>query len=388
MSTAIAKIPSWLSDAIQNPQRHAKASPIKGERTCTNKRIIALSRGDVPFLSLSFEKGHRDNSLYTVARALYRGGMDPQEAQYVLDILAKNCNPPFPEKEVLKKIESAFKDDRNLALEVRELISGTSGGLKVTEVDKILDIGTKRDKENRKKIFQRLVAEGLLEKMSPGHYRIIEADCDKIDYLSAPDGPPLPVKWPLELERLVKMYSKNLMVCAGSKDAGKTAFMLNLARLNQEKFKIHYFSSEIGAQEFRERLKLFEYPLESWKLNVWERSSNFADAIDPDAFNIIDFMEISDNFYNIGKELLNIHTKLKTGIAAIAIQKDPKKELGRGDTFSLEKPRLYVTMDNRGSHNEFKIISGKNWASERNPKGIIYRFKLVNGAKIINMGEV
>ena len=107
----------------------------------------------------------------------------------------------------------------------------------------------------------------------------------------------------------------------------------------------------------------------------------------PDAFNIIEFLEIHSEFYNVGELIKKIRDRLTTGFAAIALQKDSDKKLGRGDTFSLEKARLYVTLDNRKTYNELTIISGKNWASERNPRDIKFHFKLVKGAKIINMGE-
>lgn len=53
-----------------------------------------------------------------------------------------------------------------------------------------------------------------------------------------------------------------------------------------------------------------------------ERSSNFADAIDPDGINIIDFpFEVHDNFYAIGAEIKKIFDALKGGVVFIAIQK-------------------------------------------------------------------
>jgi hypothetical protein len=137
--------------------------------------------------------------------------MAPQEAEQLIKILANYCDPPFPEQEAIRKVASAFKEARNLAQEIRDLISGTSGGLRVTEVDKILGIGTNRDKENRKKIFQRLVAEGRLEKTGAGLYRVVQAESAGIDFLNADTGGPLPVKWPFGIEQLVNIYKKILL---------------------------------------------------------------------------------------------------------------------------------------------------------------------------------
>jgi len=281
-------------------------------------------------------------------------------------------------------------EKRNIAQEVRDWVSTSTGYFLTSDCFRELGL-TSRDFQKAAVLeLLRLKNKGIIEPCGNrrGCYRLVERSCEAIDFLNAPDGPPLPLRWPLELERLVKLYPKNLAVVAGSKDAGKTAFCLNFARMNQDNFEVHYFCSEIAAQEFRERLKLFGFPLDSWKFKVWERTCNFVDVIRPDAINIIDYLEITDNFYLIAQELRTIYDKLRNGVALVAIQKDSNAKLGRGATFSLEKARLYVTIDAQDNGNLLTIISGKNWASDRNQRGVKIKFKLVNGAKIISLGEV
>jgi hypothetical protein len=120
-----------------------------------------------------------------------------------------------------------------------------------------------------------------------------------------------------------------------------------------------------------------------------ERSSNFADVIDPDGFNVIDFMEIYDEFWKIGGWIRDIHVKLKKGIAIIALQKKTTtkknpQDFGRGGELTLEKPRLYLAMD-RG---KIKIVKAKIWRNhERNPNGLIRDFKIVQGWKFLPQDE-
>lgn len=335
---------------------------------------------------LDFQKGGRDNTLYTVARTLYRGGMTPQDAEQVIKILAKNCFPAFPEKDALRKIESAFKEERNLAQEIREWLNVTGPLWTVTECDRELGIVTDRYKANRRVILHRLVTEGVIARVEgkSGTFRLVEREANELDFLNADTGSPQPIQWPFELQRLVDIYPKNLVIVAGAKDAGKTAFMLNVIRNNMDRFPTKYCSSEMGEKELALRLSCFGYPLTSWKFKAYERASNFADIMDPDALNIIDFLEITDNFYLIAGELRKIYEKLRNGIAVIAIQKDEKAELGRGKAFSLEKARMYLTLDSGKDVNELKIVSGKNWAQRgHNPKGKIFKYKLVDGCKFI-----
>jgi len=78
----------------------------------------------------------------------------------------------------------------------------------------------------------------------------------------------------------------NIAVLAGEPDAGKTAFLLNLTRLNMAHQEVHYFSSEMGAMELRERSKLFpEITLDQWRFYPKELARDFADVIEPAAFN-------------------------------------------------------------------------------------------------------
>jgi putative DNA primase/helicase len=57
--------------------------------------------------------GRRDNDIFHIALQLGKGG-DPEEyAQRIALKLAKACNPPFPEEEALRKVQSAYKRIKN-----------------------------------------------------------------------------------------------------------------------------------------------------------------------------------------------------------------------------------------------------------------------------------
>jgi len=62
------------------------------------------------------------------------------------------------------------------------------------------------------------------------------------------------------------------------------------------------------------------------------------------------------------------------------LQKKAGEELGRGGAFSLEKARLYLSMDS----GELKVVKAKNWALPgENPNGRVFHFKLVDGCKFL-----
>jgi hypothetical protein len=146
--------------------------------------------------------------------------------------------------------------------------------------------------------------------------------------------------------------------------------------MNMAKHEVHYFSSEMGALELKDRLLKFDRPLTSWEIVKFkERASNFADVIKPNAVNIIDFLEVHDEFYKIGGLIKAIYDKLTTGIAVIAIQKNKGTDFGLGGMRSLEKARLYLAME----PGKIRIVKGKNYASQMYPNGREHDFRLIQG---------
>lgn len=273
-------------------------------------------------------------------------------------------------------------DGTTLSERIGDFIGTTQGYFSVTECDKELHTVTDGDKTNRRQILHRLVRKGVLQRhpSKNGVFRRIEHDSPVIEWEIADISDVFKISWPFELENYALMYPKNIAVIAGSPNAGKTAFLLNLIKLNMANHMIHYYSSEMGPEELKLRLSKFENT-DKWVFDARERSMNFADVIYPDDINIIDYIEIvSGEFFKIAEELRAIFDKLNKGIAVIALQKKRGAELGRGAEFSLEKPRLYLSLD-AGS---LKIIKAKNWAVEgQNPNDMEFKFSLVNGAKFV-----
>lgn len=269
---------------------------------------------------------------------------------------------------------------RKITSELREWVELQTGYFSATNCYKELHLLQKEQQSAARVVIFRLVKDGILDKhpTESGRYRRVENHAEIIDFLSVSNSC-LDIKWPFQIEQLYRAMPKNIIVIAGCPDSGKSAFCLDFVRLNMQKHEIYYFSSEMGALELRDRLSKFDLPLENWKCcKFMERSSNFADVIRPDAVNIIDFLEISSDPWQVGGHLKTIYDKLRNGVCVVALQKKRGQELGRGAEFSLEKPRLYLSMESGC----VKIIKCKNWVdSQRNPNGLTLKFKLVAGCK-------
>ncbi len=330
-----------------------------------------------------FTEGRRDEDIFSVANALIKGNLPEKIIKQTLEIIASNCNPPFPLNEADEKIRSAMaradRRDRTLSADVREWVLSTSGVFLSTEIYNCLHLSTRDERKNVSIILKRLSAEGIIEKYGNknGQYRCLDSEIEPLNWLHA-DINPLDLRWPFGIEHLVSLYPGNLAVIAGAPNAGKTSFILNFIRLNQKNHKIHLFSSEGGKEELKQRISKFDLPLDAWTFSAWDRSGDFADVIRPDDVNVIDYLEIHDEFYKIGGILKAISNRLKNGFCLIALQKNSGRDEGLGGARGLEKPRLYLSMDG----GRLKIVKAKSWVdSSKNPNGQAVRFKLVDGCK-------
>ena len=229
-----------------------------------------------------------------------------------------------------------------------------------------------------------------------GEYRKIDEKLEAIEIIKHKYNE-YAVRLPLDLHELAITRPSNIIIVSGTKGSGKSAFALNTALLNMNtpKMPIKYFSSEMRGPELTERLLMFQecgVPFSTWQesnVEFFYRRGDYMDVIDPNALNIIDYLEISDSFYTVANLISEIFDALQDGIAIIMLQQDKGNELGRGASFSLEKSRLYVSLkSNPPDGNIAKIIDAKTWRRrDMNPNGRSCNFKLINGAKMHMIGD-
>lgn len=339
-----------------------------------------------------FTKGRRDNDLFHLANQLAKAGSPPEEIFQFVHFCGKHCIPPFSDREIVTKVESAIKRasgrDRNMTVEILDFVSSACGIFSMHEVCTHLQAIDRKDRNAVSVVLGRLVKEEVIERVGSknGQFRKIERSAPVIDiFAEVPQY--LDIRYPLGLHSLFRTMQKNLIVVAGTQNAGKTAFLLRMTAMNMNReFKIRYQSSEMGQQELRARLDAFsDIPLSDWKsVEFREVSSGYQDYIVPDGINIIDYLEVTDNFWLVGDSMRKIYDKLTTGIAVIALQKDSKNDFGRGGSFSNEKPRLYLTLTSDPPNGGVaKIMKAKNWADPtNNPERKQCRFKVRGGSEV------
>ena len=114
---------------------------------------------------------------------------------------------------------------------------------------------------------------------------------------------------------------------------------------------------------------------------------NIEGAIQPDALNIIDYLEPPGGDYTLmAQKMADIHRKLNKGIAVVCLQKK-SEGYGAGGEYMKNKPHLYITLDvlfKKGISKVTILKCKKPKYGFKNPQGLEakYRINLRNGVAI------
>lgn len=188
---------------------------------------------------------------------------------------------------------------------------------------------------------------------------------------------------PLGINKYGHIARPSFILVAGLYNQGKTTFCLNVVKLNLDKWKdnIFLFASEGLEQlswKFRKLLPLIEKPP---PFKVYRRFDNFADVIQPDGLNIIDYLRTDmDKPYTVTNKLLEINKKLKTGVAVVAAQKPPGRKLMFGGASTGAEPELYLSIDK--GYLEFEKIKAPK-ILDYDPYRTKIHFKISQGVDFI-----
>lgn len=278
---------------------------------------------------------------------------------------------------------------RTLSDEVREWVLSTDGIFLSSDVARELDLSSRVLKKNLSQILGRMAKENLIAKNGDkqGSWRIVDRSMMPMDWENCDVTKTFEFHLPLGLHKLMYLYPKNMIVIAGDTNAGKTAYLLNAVRENADIFEIDYFTNDLTPEELKKRVQRFAEAgmnTDNFKRCCFiPRVKDFLDVLNPDRVTIIDYLQLTDDFWKVAGVLDEIYNKLGTGICIVAIQKKKGMKLGRGGDFAMERPRLYFTLE------EGKLIiqKMKNLIdAERNPNGKYVRFSLWGGCKFIPKG--
>jgi hypothetical protein len=330
---------------------------------------------------------------------LVKGGAEPRQIKNYLSYHAFGIMDMDQQEDLVTDIDEitekafsiVFGIKTSVAEDVKSWVETTQGDFSTSDCYRELQISTKRDKKTAYMALLRMVDDKKIERQGKktGTFRKLNRDAPDIDIFSSGDGC-LDIKYPLDMHEFFLTMQKNIIAVAGSQDGGKSCFALNFTRLNMNRhWDLRYQSSEMGNMEMKSRLAKFEstlsIPMRDWKnVNFKEVNSDFQDYILPDGINVVDYLELTEDFFLAGQQIRKIFDKLNKGIALVCLQKKFGARLGYGAETTLKLPRLYVSIEgNPPEGNIATIIKAKNWARDDwNPNNRECTFNIIGGAGI------
>lgn len=299
--------------------------------------------------------------------------------------------PPDIQRQALEIIAGQKRLEREIFdKDVRDFMLSTTGTVNIREVVSFFD--ARADQKRRVyELIQGMETDGIITRTGKAHgvYRLVDKD-QHIMNIDATDEKTSDIYLPLLLHTMVELYPRNIILVSGEKDAGKTAFALNVAYANRDAFPVRYFNSEMGETELRKRLLKFpgNFKLAEWKKIMWlEQARRFEDHIDPNGLNIIDFLEVGAEAFTVTDDIRRVFDKLDKGMLLIVMQKRSYKEFAVGGEGTLEKARLAVNLEHKDGENIARITVAKNWKGDERPRGKVCKYKIVQGGDMRMDGE-
>lgn len=244
-----------------------------------------------------------------------------------------------------------------------------------------------REKTAVRVALNRLCKAGKIEKIpgKTGVYRRCVTELDDMEWDDGEDNP-FPMPLPFNLSSQIKVLCGSVVIVSGTTNAGKTTFafqcveaflreivtsfrgnaererafalacastpranpqdlLQELARMDKP---VRYLNCELSSPQIRRRAQAMgSEAVELLKNRVrWvNRTHDWARAIDPDALNVVDYLQIYDEFYRVGQLISEIHARLRNGVALILIQKKTGEATPRGGEFALERAQVAIYLD-------------------------------------------
>lgn len=342
------------------------------------------------------------DELTEYAMILARGGSPKKQALSALMRICETEGPPFTEGDVkiiwetagravgtswkacTDYIQQYLQNVRNASFSVRDVSAFILDRPEVSETVLKRPDTSKTVRDNvRKRLWELSQTGKLRPERRAGWYHQIDQDLEPLDWLDV-DTTPEGIMLPFNLNKIVEIFSGNVILVSGCRNAGKTAILLNIVKDNMHLYDVTYFNSEMDGTEFKKRLTQFDdVSLNGWRFKPYRRRCDFADVLEKGKgnLNVIDYLEIYENFYEIGARINEIWEALDGAIAVIAVQKPMSRKIPLGGELSLDKPRLVLAVDK----GKVTILKAKNWAPgvEHDPDGKVLYFKLLKGANLM-----
>lgn len=339
-------------------------------------------------------KGQRDETLFHYANGMIKGGLPPYEVREALEILAQKCDPPYDPDQIQTKIESAMNRSvsrtEGIMSELKRHLESQKGLIRVAELRNALHCVSRAEKSTLRSAIQRLATPGPLQLLEPtgsivGEYRVLTDLQGCVDWQNCVTAY-CDLAMPWGLMEMAHVAAGSMINIMGSVNSGKTSLCTWLAVHNCHNWKVNYLSTETSASLFKDLTDYHTQVNQEHFKNIRFYEDLVLDELKdyvtdkPGELWILDYLDITKDFHQIGEIIKQLHVKLRGGgVMVVATQKKVGQDDAIGGHYNRMKPHIamgleYNDRDDLGKVKLEKVkIPNKDWMIMNHSHGITGR---------------
>jgi hypothetical protein len=235
-------------------------------------------------------------------------------------------------------------------------------------------------------VFSRQARDGELKKLGRGWYRKVEP-ITPIKWWNGDMREALPIVHPYGIDDSssfdfdgVEIFAGDTILVEGLTNMAKTAYALNFMVNNLHLFPAtRLMVNEYKPIRFRKRMEHFTWA-DYWdedkpKFEVIPVTKNHEDYVLRDAQNIVDWVLLRKDFWEIAGLIEDMQMKVGQGLLLVVLQRMPGHSEPMGGGWGGVLPALHVSIDRPFKLTVKKVKSYKG----NNPEGKVYAFDIVDG---------
>ena len=203
------------------------------------------------------------------------------------------------------------------------------------------------------------------------------------------------------LEDLVLVSQGDLIIIAGTSNAGKTTLAHNILAENIE-IKPNLMGNEYKSNDgflmpkYLRRFKRFDWAnlingTKGLNFDVYPIDDNYDDYISMygrDKLNIVDWLGLEKDWFRMGKILKDIKNSVGSGVAVVVLQKKHGVKYAYGAEGTEQFADIYMTIDPLGKH-EGRLTLGKvkepKDRTRLNASSRMWGYETTDGSNLLNI---
>jgi hypothetical protein len=391
----IAPAPEWLLDLVKTDETQSPAPVVGARGGRTDIEALGVSYAIKKLIIEGEVKGRRSEAIMAVLNALVRAGQS--DGQIIAIFEAHAIGEKYREAghtrarwllQQVAKVRAgvtprADSKGAPTMAELREYIDYQIEPGVTFSADEICRALAAYKREHRVVVYNyllRLVKEEILSRdpYKHGGYRKV-LEISAYDMAGSIENKIFKVDLPLDLHKLLDIEPNHLISIAGSTDAGKSAFLFHVMKLNYREHRIiHLSSPEWSVDAIKKRMDEIGVERPHPNITCYPMTPGYEDLIPREpCIVLVDYLRTNEQFNELDRQYHAILRNLHGGIALTAIQKHIGNDKPTGGQYAIHAAHHVILLDTWEALFVCKILKSKN---ERRLQG---RYRVFNYKKLL-----